>query len=225
MRTRAPPGDVVSAHGVEPAEPDVMDGADRQPMDAERVEDADLVQGVRRRDREAFALLYDRYASAVNGMALMVLRDPNLAEDVTHDVFLRLWQRPETYEATRGRFAPWLMQVARNRAIDVRRRRRVQPALAVDDEIARWALDPDPDPAEQVITRQVRRQVREALAELAPDQRRLLELAYFGGMSQSQIAASLERPLGTVKSQIRTAMRRLAGRLGDAAPRDESRHG
>lgn len=212
----------MTVHEVQPARSDVVGGPDRQPED---VDDADLVQRVRMQDRDAFAMLYDRYASAVNGMALMVLHDPNLAEDVTHDVFLRLWQRPDTYQAARGRFVPWLLQVTRNRAIDVHRRRRVQPLLAPDDELIHWALDPDPDPAEQVITWQMRRQVHEALAELAPDQRRLLELAYFGGMSQSQIAESLERPLGTVKSQIRTAMRHLAGRLGEASPRDESDHG
>ena len=173
-------------------------------------------------DRNAFAMLYDRYARNVNGLAMMVLRDPALAEDCTHDVFLRLWQHPDAYVAARGPFAPWLMRVARNRAIDLHRRRRTQPAAA--EEIARWALDPAPDPAEQVISQQVRQQVRAALADLAPEQRRVLELAYFGGMSQSQIAASLQRPLGTVKSQIRTAMRHLAERLEAFAPRDESDH-
>jgi RNA polymerase sigma-70 factor, ECF subfamily len=200
-----------------------MERPDRQ---ADR-EDVDLVGRVRQQDRDALAMLYDRYASSVNGIALLVLRDPALAEDCTHDVFLRLWQRPDAYVAARGPFAPWLMRVARNRAIDLHRRRRSQPSPVADDEIARWALDPAPDPADQVITRQVRQQVRAALAELAPEQRRLLELAYFGGMSQSQIAASLQRPLGTVKSQIRTAMRHLADRLGDGAvtPHDEIDHG
>ncbi len=206
-----PPGGEVTARDVQPAETDVVEGPDPQ------AEDAALLQRVRLHDRDAFAVLYDRYASAVNGMALVVLRDRTLAEDVTHDVFLRLWQRADAYDAGRGRFAPWLMCVARNRAIDVHRRRRAQPALVLDDELARWAFDPEPDPADQVITRQLRRDVQQALAELAPDQRRLLDLAYFGGMSQSQIAESLERPLGTVKSQIRTAMRHLAGRLEDVS--------
>ena len=196
-----------------------MRGPDHQPTDAA------LMERLRGHDRDAFAMLYDRYASAVHGLALMVLRDAALAEDVTHDVFLRVWQRPEAFEAGRGAFAPWLMRVTRNRAIDLHRRRRAQPESAPADDVGRWALDPEPDPAEQVITGQERRQVREALAELAPEQRRLLELAYFGGMSQSQIAASLERPLGTVKSQIRAAMRHLAGRLGEPTPRNEIDHG
>jgi len=167
-------------------------------------------------------MLYDRYARNVNGLALMVLRDPALAEDCTHDVFLRLWQQPGSYDAARGAFAPWLMRVARNRAIDLHRRRRTQPAA--NEEIVGWALDSALDPADQVIGHQVRQQVRAALADLAPEQRRVVELAYFGGMSQSQIAASLGRPLGTVKSQIRTAMRHLAARLGDVVSLEEIDH-
>jgi len=182
----------------------------------------DLVQRLQRRDEAAFAALYDRYAPAVHGLARTILRDPSLAQEATHDVFLRLWQRPETYDASRGPFAPWLLRVTRNRAIDLLRRQHEQPFAGDDAEAIGWLLDPAPDPADQAISLVVRQQVRDALADLADDQRTLLEMAYFGGMSQREIADRLQRPLGTVKSQIRSAMRRLAVRLGesDLADRD-----
>lgn len=183
-----------------------------------------LVQRLRDHDERAFATLYDRYAPSVHGLARTILRDSSLAQEATHDVFLRLWQRPETYDPSRGPFAPWLLRVTRNRSIDLLRRQREQPFAGDDAEAIGWVLDPAPDPADQAVTLVIRAQVREALAELAADQRALLEMAYFGGMSQREIADQLHRPLGTVKSQIRSAMRRLAIRLGDTDLAERSQH-
>jgi RNA polymerase sigma-70 factor (ECF subfamily) len=110
-----------------------------------------------------------------------------------------------------------LLRVARNRAIDLLRRRREQPfaatVLAETGQVldpATWLIDPDPDPAEQATSLVVGQDVRRALAMLSPDHQRLLEMAYFGGMTQREIAVAVNRPLGTVKTQIRTAMQRLA---------------
>jgi len=183
--------------------------------------DVDLVRRLRQRDAGAFATLYDRYAAQVHGVARAILRDDHLAEEATHDVFLGLWQQPQNFEPARGS----LLRVARNRAIDLLRRRREQPfapPATAESEAADpldWLVDPDPDPAEQAISSVVGQEVRAALARLTPDQRHLLELAYFGGLTQREIAAQLERPLGTVKTQIRTAMQRLAALLpaNDAA--------
>jgi RNA polymerase sigma-70 factor (ECF subfamily) len=189
-------------------------GGPGAPRDTEGLErDLALMRRVRERDEKALAVLYDRHAAQVNGLALSILHDPALSEEATHDVFLRLWQRPEAYDPTRGAFGGWLLRVTRNRAIDLLRRRRETAAGGEADNPVLQVPDPDPDPEEQVIARMRRQEVCEALAELAPDHRHLLELAYVGGLSQRQIAEHLERPLGTVKSQIRTAMRQLADRL------------
>lgn len=187
--------------------------------------DLELTRRLRDGEGHALAVLYDRYAAAVHGVTRAVLRDDGLAEEATHDVFLHLWQQPASYEAARGPFPSWLLRVARNRAIDLLRGRREQPFAvpamgegepAVDG--ANWLPDPDPDPGDQVISHIVQVDVRAALTRLAPEQRRVLELAYFSGFSQSEIAAHLDRPLGTVKTQIRTAMRRLAAVLVVADP-------
>lgn len=192
---------------------------------ATEADDVELTRRLRHGDAEAFAALYDRYSSAVYGLTRTILRDDRLAEEATHDVFLGLWQQPHAYDASRGAFVAWVLRVARNRAIDLLRRRREQPfATTVTDDGspgvdgATWLIDPDPDPAEQAVSATTRHEVRAALADLPPDHRRLLELAYFGGLTQRQIAAHLDRPLGTVKTQIRTAMRRLADLLLAADP-------
>jgi RNA polymerase sigma-70 factor (ECF subfamily) len=191
------------------------------------IEDADdgaLMWRVREGDAAAFATLYDRYAPQIYGLTRAVLRDDRLAEEATHDVFLNLWQRPQVFERGQGAFVGWLLRIARNRAIDLLRRRREQPfavpsgAGGESPDVAGWLVDPDPDPADQAISLLAGRDVHAALARLAPDHRRLLELAYFGGLSQSEIAAQLDRPLGTVKTQIRTAMQRLADLLDEWNP-------
>jgi RNA polymerase sigma-70 factor, ECF subfamily len=181
------------------------------PDDPER--DRALMRRVRARDDAAFADLYDHYAAQVNGVAYSILRSPALAEEATHDVFLRLWQQPDAFDPARGTFAGWLLRVARNRAIDVLRRRREDTGNGTAGDVSSWIADPAPGPEEEALDRIRRLEVRQALDELAPDHRQLLELAYFAGMSQTEIAAHLGRPLGTVKSQIRAAMGRLAERL------------
>jgi RNA polymerase sigma-70 factor (ECF subfamily) len=176
--------------------------------------DRALMRRVCEHDVDALTVLYDRYAALVNGLALSILHNSSLAEEATHDVFLRVWQQPTAYDPARGSFAGWLLRVARNRSIDVLRRRREDPIGGLEADRLAWILDPAPGPEEQAMTQLRRQEVRRALDELVPDQRRLLELAYFTGLSQSQIAHHLGRPLGTVKSQIRSAMQRLAERLG-----------
>jgi RNA polymerase sigma-70 factor, ECF subfamily len=186
-------------------------GASPGPEDHER--DRALMRRVVERDEAALTALYDRYAPVVNGLARSILRDPALAEEATHDVFLRLWQQPSVYDPARGTFAGWLLRVARNRAIDLLRRRREEPESTAGMEVASWIADPEPGPEEQALAGLHRDEVRRALETLTSDHRQLLELAYMTGLSQSQIAQRLDRPLGTVKSQIRAAMSRLAQEL------------
>lgn len=175
--------------------------------------DRALVQRVTTRDEAALATLYDRYAAQVNGLALSILHDPALSEEATHDVFLRVWEHPGAYNPERGTFAGWLLRVARNRSIDLLRRRREVPIGDAGSDAADWIPDPAPDPGEQAILGLRRQEVRRAIGDLPDEQRRLLEMAYDTGLSQREIAERLGRPLGTVKSQIRSAMRRLADRL------------
>jgi RNA polymerase sigma-70 factor (ECF subfamily) len=181
-------------------------------------EDAALVERVRQRDQHALASLYDRHGVTVYAIALSILHDPGQAEDVTQEVFLTLWTQPERFDPDRGRFAPWCYRITRNRAIDVirQRRRELQPAQpAVFELMLGAAVDA---PAEEVVLRAEAERVRAALWQLAAEQRRVLELAYFRGMSQSQMAAELGIPLGTIKTRVRTALLRLREILEDDQP-------
>ena len=176
-------------------------------------------------DKAALGELYDRHAPACLALTLPILRDRRLAEECVQDLFLNLWQRPHTYDSQRGAFGGWLMRVARNRAIDLLRRQRERrfadfavgaEGTPLDPES--FLVDPAPDPAEQAASSDTGDRVRAALATLAREQREALELAYFGGLSQSEIAERLNRPLGTVKTQIRTGMQRLAQQLTGYRP-------
>lgn len=183
--------------------------------------DEALMLAVTGRDECAFAVLYDRYADLVYSASLRVLGDTQLAEDTTQDVFVRLWRRPESFIAERGRFMSWLMSVTRNRAVDElrsrgrRRRREVAAGGAVDDDrpLQVPANGDDPLGAAQLHEQQML--VRRALAELPPEQKVALELAYFGGLTQQEISALLHEPLGTVKTRIRLGMQKLRRSLED----------
>lgn len=173
--------------------------------------DEELVMLVRGRDEHAFELLYSRYADLVYSVALRVLADPALALDVSQEVFLRVWRAPASYDISRGRFANWLVSVARNRAVDevrMRGRRRLR-------EVGTSAIADDPpdghaeDPAHSALIETDRTAVRRALQSLPEEQRIALELAYFGGLTQQEIARLLGQPLGTVKTRTRLAMKKL----------------
>lgn len=164
------------------------------------------------------AILYDRYARAVYSLALHVLREQRAAEDVVQDAFLTFWQQPASYISERGAFGPWILRVARNRAIDLLRRGSREQfhdderTTSFEERIA----DPDPDPSEQLWSRTIAVRVRAAVQELTEPQREVIELAYFRGMTQSQMAAHLGIPLGTIKTRVRTALRRLSEILEEA---------
>ena len=181
------------------------------PEQRERV-DARLVERMAKGDQEALAALYDRFSGPLYGTALRVLRDPAEAQDVVHDTFVTLWEKAATFEGSRGSAFAWAVTLVRNRAIDrVRmRRRRAEllsqsvpadlgyaeaPASASGDESA--ALD---DEAQAV---------RAAVATLPLEQKRALELAFFSGLTQEEIARKLSEPLGTVKARIRRGLIKL----------------
>lgn len=174
--------------------------------------DQDLIERVIARDHEAMAALYDRYSRAVYSLALHVVHEQRAAEDVVQDAFLTFWQRPQSYIPERGAFGPWILRVARNRAIDLLRRGS-REHIKDDDRgytFEQQIVDPEPEPSDLIWNRTVAARVREALTELTGPQRQVIELAYFRGMTQSQIAAYLDTPLGTIKTRVRTALSRLA---------------
>jgi RNA polymerase sigma-70 factor (ECF subfamily) len=186
-------------------------------LDYAALSDEQLVVLLARCDVEALGALYDRHARYVLGMAMAVLRDQPAAEETLQDVFLKLWRQPESFDAGRGRFANWLLSVTRNRAIDVLRARR--PTISTGDpDVANLLLavaSDAPDPAEEAVLAEQRRQVRRALRDLPAAQRQVVELAYFGGLSQSEIARYLNEPLGTVKTRVRLAMQKLRTSLAE----------
>ena len=177
-------------------------------------DDEVLAQRVVGRDAAAFAQLYDRHADLIYSVALRVLADPALAQDATQDVFLRFWRTPTAFDAARGRFVHWLVSVARNRAVDevrMRGRRRLREAsegVADDPPDGRAA---DPQLAVQVEADRLA--VRRALALLPEEQRVAIELAYFSGLTQQEIAEQLQQPLGTIKTRTRLAMKKLRAAL------------
>lgn len=176
--------------------------------------DHELARRVADRDPEAFEQLFRRYAPSAYGVALRVLRDPALAQEVAAESFLALWAAPEAYDASRGRFRSFFLSLVHHRAVDaVRREERLRER---EHRVNRTPL-PDEDWSEAVVEEadlaDRRREVREALSELPPQQREALELMYFRGYTQSRIAEERGIPLGTVKTRVHAAMKKLRERL------------
>ena len=177
--------------------------------------DADLLGGVARGDEASLAALYDRYHVLAFSLALRVVNDRGRAEDVVQDAFLSVWRKAGSYSEGRGSVKTWLTSIVRNRAIDLVRARRESDG---DDEAVLLTLkDTSPGVVEQVTASLDRETVREALAQLPLEQRRAITMAYFEGLSHSEIAELTALPLGTVKSRIRLAMHRLQALLVDTA--------
>jgi RNA polymerase sigma-70 factor (ECF subfamily) len=162
------------------------------------------------RDEVALSEFYDRYHRPVYSLVLRVLGSSSDAEDVVVDVFWQVWQQAGQYAAERGKVFTWLMTIARSRAIDRRRGLQRQDIIAQALEFQqRDAVEPVADPDETLFVAERRRRVRAALDVLPETQRRAIELAYYGGLSQSEIATVLNEPLGTVKTRIRAGLAQL----------------
>jgi RNA polymerase sigma-70 factor (ECF subfamily) len=163
----------------------------------------DLVSAIRSGDESAMAALYDKYSSIVYAVALRVLADTGAAEDVLQEVFMQLWRNPGAFDASRGNLAPWLAVVARNRAIDALRRR--QPETDIEDVI----VSVEPDLAGDAERSRAMEKVRSALGTMPAPQRNALEMAYFEGLTHTEIAEKTGEPLGTIKTRIRTGLTAL----------------
>ncbi len=164
----------------------------------------DLVRRLAAQDQSALVEFYDRFAPLVNALALRILRDSSDAEDVVQEVFLQAWRQADRFDPSRGSPEAWLCTIARTRSIDRLRRR-----AARREEPAETAPPTTGAPHNEEALA-----VRKAIAQLSDDQRRALELAYYEGLTQTEIATRLGEPLGTIKTRIRTAMIRLREALG-----------
>src|SRR6185503_20449236 len=160
-------------------------------------------------DQSALAQLYDASSPLVYGLALRILGDAGAAEEVTLDVYLQVWKQANRFNPLRGRVSTWLMTMARSRAIDKLRGRAQELSQAESLEAVAETRSENPDREQSAAVAQQQAQVRDALSTLSEDQRRAIELAFFNGLSQNEIALKLNEPLGTIKTRIRNGMLKL----------------
>lgn len=189
-----------------PARLRALPAPDASPQPAE-ASDAELLVRVAGRDRDAFDTLYHRYVRSIFGLALRRLRDRERAEDATQEMFAAVWRSAYTYRPERGPAAPWLYAVARNAIVDRVRGHTDLPAELPD------FVSTEPGPAERAESSYLSWRVHRAMEELPEKEREVLELAYWSGLSQTEVASFLGIPLGTVKTRTRSALARLADEL------------
>jgi len=176
---------------------------------APKLDDFDLMKAIAAGDREALSVLYDRHSPMVLAVCRRVLSDGGEAEDVLTDVFFEVWTRADRFDAARGSALTYLMTLARSRAIDRRRARAARsPGTSNQPELASEAA-PGPNPLQSIDLNEQRQIIRSALDQLDPVQRTAVECSFYEGLSHSEIAEKLQRPLGTVKTYIRQGLIRL----------------
>jgi RNA polymerase sigma-70 factor (ECF subfamily) len=179
--------------------------------DPARLSDEELLEAVGRADEDALAELYDRFGRVAYGLALRVLRDPSLAEDAVQEAFLQVWRAAGSFQPERAKARTFVLTFVHRRAVDLVRReerRRTDPAAAPHET--------GPGADEEALAGSRREIVRDALSRLPADQREAIELAYFGGLTQSELAERLSQPLGTIKSRMFTGLQRLQDLLVEA---------
>jgi RNA polymerase sigma-70 factor (ECF subfamily) len=175
--------------------------------ESNQVTDKGLLQAIARKDDVALAALYDRYRLILFGLLMRILNSREEAEDVLQEVFLQVWRRAADFDEKRGRPFTWLVTLTRSRAIDRLRQLHSRERFVSSD--SEFFVDSVLDPAQDAVRSEQRDLVAGALAELSEDQRRTLTLAYFEGLTQTEIAARLSSPLGTVKTRMRSGMIKL----------------
>jgi RNA polymerase sigma-70 factor, ECF subfamily len=173
---------------------------------------AALVEQMAQGRQDALARLYDETSSMLNGLLMRILERPEDAEEVLLDVYMKAWKYAAKYSDKRGSVQAWLMIMARNAAIDRIRQKRAQPkTMAFELETTPEPESGEASPEEQTAERERRRKVQIVLRELPPEQREVVELAFFGGLTHAELAERLREPLGTIKSRIRMGLIRLRG--------------
>jgi RNA polymerase sigma-70 factor (ECF subfamily) len=183
----------------------------------QNVADEDLMQLVRRGDSQAFEVVYERHATAAFSLAYRIVGTRNAAEDVVQEAFLSLWRSGARYDRTRGSVRTWVLGIVHNRAIDSLRRSMVHDRRRASDEGIEERFEARERTDVEVARNDEAREVRAALQTLPDEQCKVIELAYFGGFSQSEIADMLDTPIGTVKGRTRLGLERMRGQLGGLA--------
>jgi RNA polymerase sigma-70 factor, ECF subfamily len=178
-----------------------------------RLADEDLMQLVRENDSAAFAVVYERHATAAFSLAFRMCGKRALAEDVVQEAFLSLWRSGARYDSTRGSVRTWVLGIVHHRAIDALRRGVAHDRGRVSDEGIEEQLEAVERTEQEVGRRDEAREIRAALVGLPPEQSRVIELAYYGGFTHSEIAAMLEMPVGTIKGRMRLGLQKMRSQL------------
>jgi len=174
------------------------------------LEDLELLAKIGEQDRQALAALYDRYGRRVFALAVRMLNDPLGSEEVTQDVFMSVWRRGASYTSKKGKFTTWLFSITHNRTIDElrkRRRDRSRENADIDDHLN--IQSGDISPADAAVARYEYAKIRAAMERLPVEQKSVVELSYFKGLTQTEIATKTGQPLGTVKTRMRLALKKL----------------
>ncbi len=180
-------------------------------MNYEMADDKQLIEAVSGKDRAALEALYARYSGKVYSLAMHMLRDVGAAEEVAQDTFFNVWRRASSYKPGRGSVRAWLFRIAHNRAIDeIRKRQREYGRFQNGIDLTNKPTESrDSDPTEYAAAQDEGSRLKDALTTLRPEQREVVTLAYFGGLTHSEISRKLDQPLGTVKTRLRLAMKKL----------------
>jgi RNA polymerase sigma-70 factor (ECF subfamily) len=180
-------------------------------MDYEQAEDRQLIEAICSSDRAALEALYTRYSGPVYSLAMRMLRDAGAAEEVAQDTFFNIWRRANSYKAPRGSVTSWLFSIAHNRTIDeLRKRKRHYNRIRHGVDLSNKASESrEHDPTEYATAQFEGSRLKDALTTLRPEQREVVVLAYFGGLTHSEISKHLDQPLGTVKTRMRLAIKKL----------------
>jgi RNA polymerase sigma-70 factor (ECF subfamily) len=179
--------------------------------------DEELMQMVRRGDADAFAVVYQRHSSSAFSLAYRMMGSRALAEDVTQEAFLSAWRSAGRYDSARGSVRTWLLGIVRNRAIDAMRRGKIRDFPRADDETAAERLESGDRTDVEVARRDEAATIRAAIDTLPREQSQVIELAYFGGFTHTEIAAMIHAPVGTVKGRMRLGLKKLRDELGHGA--------
>jgi len=187
-----------------------------KPVALQRLGDEDLMPLVARKDPAAFEVFYDRHGGAAYSLAHRIVGNPAMAEDVTQEVFLSIWRSEAGFDRTRGSVRSWALGIVRNRAIDaLRRESNRAPRLDFDDDAVLERRPAQQRTEEEALRRETARNLRGALEELPNEQSKVIELAYYGGFTHSEIARMLNMPLGTVKGRMRLGLEKIRAHLAE----------
>ena len=183
---------------------------------AERLADEELMPWIGRKDAEAFEVFYDRHGGAAYSLAYRILGDRGAAEDCIQEAFISIWRSGGRFDPTRGSVRSWTLSIVRNRAIDALRSKAGKaPKLTFDDDAILESRPSGELTEEEAMRLETATEVRGALSQLPGEQSKVIQLAYFGGFSQSEIAAMLNVPLGTVKGRMRLGLEKIRGELAE----------